>query len=204
MTEDSINPNNKYFCNRCKDRNWLIECKCGVCRQVRFLRDKNNKLRYFINHHHSKLENHWNWKNGRMIDKDGYVLLLIPDYFSSDEYGRVREHIYNFQEFHKCCMLPWGEVHHIIPVKKGGSNLPYNIQGMTKRQHRILESKGRKIELVDMSNRRCSDPNCPHPDRTYIRKNGRPHWRSDKKGGWLCDYCDLKRRRKMSVSLHIL
>lgn len=148
MTEDNTKSNNKYFCLRCKDKNYIIKCKCGYCDEIRFLRDKNNCLRYYMPYHHHKKENHWNWKNGRITDKDGYILLLMPEYFSSDEYGRVREHIYNFQQYHKYCMLSWGEIHHIIPVKEGGSNLPYNLQGITRSQHRRLELNIRNKKKV--------------------------------------------------------
>lgn len=152
MTEDSIKYKHKYFCNRCKDKNYLIKCRCGYCNEIRFLRDKNNTLRYYMPYHHNKKENHHNWKGGRMIDKNGYVLLLMPDYPNCNSLGYIREHIYFYEQYYKCCMLPWGEVHHIEPVTKDYcNNMPWNIIGMTRKQHRrlemILRNKNKRMSI---------------------------------------------------------
>lgn len=36
--------------------------------------------------------NHWNWSGGRMIDKDGYVLVMCPGHRDANSSGYVREH----------------------------------------------------------------------------------------------------------------
>lgn len=85
-----------------------------------------------------KGDKHPYWKGGRYKDVNGYWVLLKPDYFSSMKGGYVLEHIFVYQEFHKCCMLPWSVVHHIIPIKDGGTNDILNLQGMIKGQHDVL------------------------------------------------------------------
>lgn len=171
MSVDSTNNNHKYFCKRCKDQNYLIECKCGQCNEVIFLRGKNFRIRNYMRYHHCKLQNKGInsifWKGGRQ-KRSNYWVLNMPDYFSADKYGIVPEHIYFYQEYYQCCMLPWGEVHHKDPVREGWClNMIWNLQGMTRRQHIIYHNK------IDMSGRRCS--RCG-TDKTYIMKNGTPEW----------------------------
>ncbi len=42
----------KYFCRKCKDRNYIVECKCG-CSGIRFRINKAGEINQFLpNHHH--------------------------------------------------------------------------------------------------------------------------------------------------------
>ena len=157
MTVDSIKTSNKYFCNKCKDKNFLIKCACGFCKEIIFKRDKQGRKTTFKIGHINRGQQlgitynckncldrnwlieckckcgdilsrtderyrprkykygHWGrqnkginsifWRGGRTQLNTGYWTLLLPDYFSSDKYGHVLEHVYVFQEFNKCCML---------------------------------------------------------------------------------------------------
>ncbi len=170
----------------------LCECGCGKPVTIYY-----GKPRRFINGHfwmgkkrlHMTGENHFNWKGGR--DKHGdYWRLRLPDYFSSDKWGYVYEHIYFYQEFNKCCLLPWGVVHHIEPVTKDYcNNMPWNLEGMINREHNRIHMIGNKNAKKDHSNTRCSDPECKHPDKTCISKKKYPIWFSDNNGGFLCHTC---------------
>ena len=86
-------------------------------------------------------ENHPSWKGGRK--KHGnYWFLHMPDYFSSYESHYVEEHVYVYQEYNKCCVLPWGIVHHIDPVTEDYcNNMPWNLQGMLRSKHQSMHMK---------------------------------------------------------------
>jgi hypothetical protein len=47
---------NVFFCPKCKDRNWLIECKCG-CNNIRALRNNQGELCSFIQGHNLLVKN---------------------------------------------------------------------------------------------------------------------------------------------------
>jgi len=38
------------------------------------------------------LEQNWKWKGGRIIDKDGYVLIMSPNHPNRDRHNYMREH----------------------------------------------------------------------------------------------------------------
>lgn len=190
MSEDSTKNNNKYFCNRCKDRNWLIECGCGVCGEILSRTDNKYRIRNHIYGHYQKQrigELNPTWKGYRR--KIGnYWHLFIPDYFSSDKQGYIDEHVYNYQEYYKCCLLPWTVVHHIDPVTKDYcNNMPWNLTTMMRGEHVSYHNKTTRVYIrKDWTGTVCSQ--CGS-DKTYIPKNGNPHWLNDKKGGWWCLSC---------------
>src|SRR6476469_5828716 len=113
-------------------------CNCGCGKEIVPWNDTRSR-RYFITGHHNKGERHTRWKGGRIKDHD-YWYLYMPGYLKRSKNKYVLEHVYMFQEFHQCCMLEWGHVHHIVPIKKGGSNMPWNLQGMTRKQHGRLHN----------------------------------------------------------------
>jgi hypothetical protein len=204
---------NKYFCLKCYDQNYLIECKCG-CGKLLFRYSKHHVLREFLKNHNSKFrdnskylkyDKHHNWKGGRYKRKDGYWELFLPDYFSSSKAGRVKEHVYFYQEYNKCCILPWGVVHHIEPVTETYcNNMPWNLEGMMRRNHISLHHKGKKRKKKDHSNTKCSNPNCKDPTTTRFRKDrgGFYEWYRDGNNGWLCARCYERRldnRRKTTL-----
>jgi len=54
-----------------------------------------------------------NWKGGKMIDKDGYVLLRLPDHPLADSHGYVREHRLVMSQKIGRLVEPDEVVHHI-------------------------------------------------------------------------------------------
>jgi len=175
---DSIQTSNKYFCNKCKDKNFLIECACG-CEEVIFRYGNNRSLRLYKKYHHMNGQNSFNW-NGGIKYSHNYRYIHMPDYFSVQNNGYVAEHIYVFQEYNKCCILPWAEVHHIDPVREGYcNNMPWNLMGLTKAQHRTLDRTKKSDDW------KCSKCN----EGTYLKHNGRPMWYYDENDKLLCKRC---------------
>lgn len=185
MSGTDTSSNNKYFCKRCKDRNWLVECKCG-CGGVRPLRNKQGYVKQFLFNHHFNLKenkrdqqgfNNSMWKTGR-TKKNEYWYIRMPTHIHSDKHGYVAEHVYNFTEFNQCCMLPWGIVHH--KDENTENNMPWNLQGMMWGNHTQHHCK------VDMSDRRCAQ--CGD-----ISKSS---WCYNKNSELICNKCYLKEYRK--------
>lgn len=151
--------------------------------------DNNGRFRKMIQNHYQRqrkgLLNH-NFKGGR-YKFGNYWVLNMPEYFSSTKYGRVYEHVYNYQEFNKCCLLPWGQVHHIEPVTKDYcNNMSWNLQGMMKQEHIDLHMKGNqygKNNAKNMDDRVCSFPLCKNPNIKSKK------WINDVNNEWLCQSC---------------
>ena len=55
-----------------------------------------------------KGSNNPNWKGGRKIDSNGYVLIWKPDHPFADVKGYVLEHRLVVEEHLKCILLPLG------------------------------------------------------------------------------------------------
>ena len=98
---------------------------------------------------------------------------------SKDHRRVVLEHRLVYEQNHKCCLLPWGVIHHIDGVWT--NNDISNLMLMSQAQHIRLH------RTVDMSDRKCS--HCGS-DRTYKDPNGRPEWVHSKITGELvCIKC---------------
>lgn len=98
---------NKYFCQNCKDRNWLVQCACGKCETV-FTRIKNrhNIIRKYVKGHtHLIGDKHHRFNNYRTLDCGGYHRIRI-----NGEY--VREHRYLYEQYFKCCLMHYTDIHH--------------------------------------------------------------------------------------------
>ena len=105
---------NKYFCQNCKDRNWVVQCECGKC-DIVFTRIKNrhNIIRKFVKgHNHLIGDRHHNWRDGRILDTRGYILIRFPNHPMANKHGYVKEHRYLYEQYFNCCLLPWTDVHH--------------------------------------------------------------------------------------------
>jgi hypothetical protein len=145
-------------------KGYYKHCECGCGYLIKCIK-RNGKFVRFVSGHNKKGINNPNWKGGRYLDKlNGYWMLYIPDYFSADERGFMREHVYFYQEYHKVCVLPWAVVHHIDENKQ--NNMPWNLQGMTRKQHTKLHNP-----KLDTSDRFCSK--CEN--KTSIKNTGDEH-----------------------------
>lgn len=178
-------------------------CDCGCGQSLKTLKNHNKIITHFIHGHGVRTKDrkgfkHPNYINGRMKDNDGYWRITVPGYRGVDDHGRIREHVYNFQEYNKCCMLSWGTIHHIDHNRE--NNMPWNLKGMMRGKHSQVHFLGK---LKDRTGYICFE--CGS-NRTEIKKpNGshktsREDWRHlpwDKEH-WYCKNCyrRLKRRDK--------
>lgn len=130
------------------------QCQCG-CGE--FLVDTSRYLPY----HHNRIykrEKHPNWKGGRGKTIQGYVRINRPDHPRANE-GRVLEHIVKYEEYHKCCILPWGTIHHRNGIKDDNSreNLVLKSSSRHTRDHGLEKREA----LARARNIRC--PYCKLP-----------------------------------------
>ena len=170
-------PKVQYKCLRCKDSNWLIQCKCGNCNNIIFLRNKRGKFLKMIN-------GHQHWKGGRR-KLGGYWQLWLPEYYRSGKGGRVHEHIYFYEQYYKVCILPGIDVNHIDG--NPDNNMPWNLVTMKHGDHtRYHNNKGKNWFKKDMSSRRCKFCNSL---KSYTDKKGYIHWYGNEIDGWICYKC---------------
>ena len=117
--------------SRTKKVQELIPCGCK-CGGILFRFDKYGREHNYINGHNNR------GKGGFYYDK-GYKYILRPDHHFANSKGYVREHRIVFEEYHNCIILPWGAVHHKNRIKD--DNRIENLEGMSKRQHKVLHGK---------------------------------------------------------------
>lgn len=163
-------------------------CNCGCGENLKNLKNKEGKIIKYIQYHSIKKLRYSRrlastYKNGRII-RSGYRKLLIPNYISSDKQGYVNEHVYIYEQYHKCCMLKWGDVHHINKNKL--DNKISNLQGMMHSKHIKFHMEGNNYGKKNINGRLCSK--CGST-KTYITKRGCHHWLKDGKNRWLCIKC---------------
>lgn len=136
-----------------------ILCYCG-CKGYVKLVNKKGRFRQFISGHNflnidQTGENNNNWRGGKYKSR-GYWRIHIPNYYRSYKTGHLPEHIYIYETHHKCCILPWGEIHHIDGNKE--NNEISNLQCLLGSKHASITHKGKRYRLgkhKDTSNRRC-------------------------------------------------
>ena len=183
--------NYKYYIKR-QDNAPRIQCTCG-CGEIIPNVTRRGQPMSFKSGHSQKGELNWRWKGGRIRHKN-YWLLRMPNHPKSDNKGYVPEHIYFYEQYNKCSLLPWGVVHHIIPVTKDYcNNMPWNLQGMTKKHHIRLH------KTLDLSHRICIK--CNSPNSSTRKHNGRIKWHTNPIGdGYYCVRCYMnwydKNKRK--------
>ena len=108
----------------------LCECNCGLP-----VKEGNRFIQWHHNHNQSeerrakvsaaltgikRSEEHKakmktkrnNWKGGRKMTH-GYVLVQSKEHPHANSQGYVREHRLVYEQYHKCSLLPWADVHHI-------------------------------------------------------------------------------------------
>lgn len=163
----------------------LIYCACG-CGQQRPRFNKQGIERRFIKYHsHLKGKNHWNYGDGTKINDKGYRLVKKPDHPHANSSGYVYEHRLVYEEYHRCCLLRYADIHHINGNRL--DNRIENLQPLSHSQHLSVTFK------KDMSDRTCSE--CGN-STTYKVKDS-PAWYK-KADGFICGKCyhrAIKRRK---------
>lgn len=139
--------------------------------------------------------------NGKTI-KDGYVIINRSSHPNADKYGRIREHVLNFAEAHKCCLLPWSVVHH--RDGRRDNNSVENLEAMMRSKHTALHHKPyphseqtkkflSQLNTKDMSHRRCHICNTMNPG---INTTGRGRWYLNQESEVICRNCYERMRRQ--------
>lgn len=173
-------------CSRCKDKNFLISCACG-CGGVRTLRTKwGDVCRYLPSHsprcpHKSDLV-----RNGRYY-------IHRPEHPMANYRGLVARYRIVYEEYHRCCLLPNVEIHHIDG--NPSNDQIANLKPMHQPEHMSLEVRSRGPRYLIPETRICAD--CGSTKTRIDSHNGRPHWYKTDEGKFRCRKCaDKERKRK--------
>ena len=129
-----------------------------------------------VNHKGKPGQTHWNWQGGKRHHCDGYIQIWNPTHHFTDCNGYVMEHRLVYEEFHKCCLLSWVDIHHINRIKD--DNRPENLEGMTKGEHTTTHQRSIPPD------RTCYICNSP---KTYMRSTNAQWYRHH--DGFLCQHC---------------
>lgn len=144
----------KGMCKYCYQYMWLlekykdaplIECICcPECKAMIRAWDKTGRPRKYANGHNGVNNNGKNngmYKGGLKPRAKGYFGILFRGHPNTDSKGYIMIHRIVYEMYHKCCLLPWADIHHIDGNKR--RNHPENLQGMLHSQHSSLTNKGR-------------------------------------------------------------
>lgn len=155
-------------------------CHCG-CGGKTSIATRNHKIRgwvkgeplKFIHGHNCNGKNNPAWKGGRMLDKDGYVLIYSPNHPQRSAHGYVREHIL-IAEKALGKPLPLGAVVHHANGVKGDNGRGNHVICQDEKYHRFLDTRLRAFKACGHANwRKCNYcKNYDDPIKLTIDKHG--------------------------------
>lgn len=193
-------------------RGFYKYCGCGCGKSMKVF-NKDGQSTKFLRGHSQKInplkgEYNPNWRGGKRIDKDGYVLIYTPSHPFTDKTKCVREHRLIYEQYYNCCLFPWIEVHHINGIKN--DNRIENLQPITSSDHHRYHMTDGGLSRLgkhkDMSKTICFK--CRSKDTAVRNPNGelktamfRWHHLPNDKINWYCNNCYVKdmRLRKKSI-----
>lgn len=118
-------PKQRHHCIRCRDRNYIIECKCG-CGKTESLRDsKSRKANPYFHR--------YGWGERWTRDSNGYILSYKPGHPTAWNNGQIMQHRLIMERSLGRLLRDDEEVHHIN--EKIDDNRIENLQIMSKSEH---------------------------------------------------------------------
>ena len=137
---------NRIFCS--------LDCK-GKWQKVNMISYwRGKKIPYYPRPNRNvKGELNGRWKGGRRVDKDGYILIWIPDHPYSDYHGYVREHRLVVEKSIGRKLFPKEVIHHKDANKQnnrienlelynnGGEHIKYHVRKNPERYVRRSKNK---------------------------------------------------------------
>ena len=90
--------------------------------------------------------------------------------------------------------MKWTIIHHIIPIKKGGTDDISNLMPMFPSSHTTHHMIGNKYGVQNKGDRICFE--CKSKT-TYKTKKGYETWGKDSNNNWLCSKCYGNVRREI-------
>lgn len=176
---------NLYFCKKCCDQNWLIECACGRCNDIITRFDKWDKPRRFKGRHNKPRRTN---VKGWYIRND-YIFIYAWDRPNCDKRGYVQLHRLIMEDILGRYLTKEEVVHHI-----DGNRINNFEENLELIENNIIHLTTKHSTTKDHSNTRCRV--CGGA-RTRIRtENGRPNWCGNEIDGFLCSKCYEKIRNK--------
>jgi hypothetical protein len=161
-----------WILNKYKDAP-LVKCICRLeCEVMIRAWDRWGKPRKFASGHNAYLrtgKNNPSYKGEFREIKKGYNSILFRDHPFNIK-GYVRFHRIVYEMYHKCCLLPWTDIHHIDGNKK--RNHPENLQALLHGAHSSLTGKSRKYKRKRIR-RKCFDCGSKTTEKS---KEGYPYW----------------------------
>ena len=143
------------LCPICKEGRWRLRPEI-----IRARRTNSNLNRCHLCAVSQKGERCVNWKGGRNIDQDGYILIHVPedDFFAPmrNSTGYVREHRLIMAQSLGRCLHRWELVHHKgIKYPKGSienrqdNRYPENLQIISDTRHNQITILERRITYLE-------------------------------------------------------
>lgn len=133
----------------------MIKCQCSLnCDKMTHSLNRHGLPAKFYPGHQTRGKNNSKWKGGIGHIINGYARILFKDHPFAEKKGRVMFHRIVYEMYHKCCLLPWVDIHHRDGNKK--RNHPENLESIFHGKHSSLTNKGRKHKRKRIR-RKCVD-----------------------------------------------